>query len=172
MKKSTRKLLIWLAVIIGFLLFAYSGAYLLAPGSYVYSEDYELHAAESEVIAAVKQFKRQHPNMTVPYTTINGSPSESLTRSEGRNNNSYWYAFYFYFPKENEVYLTLTRPSDNGTTMFSLVSVNKTLDLPHWKEVNKDFSKEENLRIKAQFEAILKHLKIKYSDKGNSMSLW
>jgi len=172
MKKPKLKTLIWLGVILAFLVIAYTGAYLIAPGSYVYSEEYELNAPESKVIDAVKRFKAEHPNMTVPYTTINGTPCESLVKSEGRRDGSYWYSFYFYFPIQNEVYFAITRPSENGNTTFNFVSVNKTLDLPHWKTVNKDFDSNENNRVKYQFEAILKHLKIGYTDKGNSMSLW
>lgn len=172
MKRPSRKAIIWIMAIILFLGFGYLGAYMLAPGSYPYAQHYELNAPENDVINAVKEYRTKHPETIVPYTTINGRLSESLSKDEGRRDSSYWYSFYFYFPAQNEVFLTLTRPSEDGKTDFSLVSVNKTLDLPHWKTVNEDFDSAENKRVKAQFEAILKQLKIEYRDKGNGMSLW
>lgn len=172
MKRPSRKAIIWILVIILVLGIMYLGRGLLAVGSYPYAQHYELNAAEDDVIKAVKQFRTKHPETKVPYTTINGQPAESLSMEEGRRDSSYWYAFYFYFPSQNEVFLTLTRPSENGKTDFSLVSVNKTLDLPHWKTVNEDFNSSENKRVKSQFEAILKQLKIEYRDTGNNMTLW
>jgi hypothetical protein len=162
MSRPVRRAIIWLVSILGFLALALGAGYMMGPGSYPYSENYELSAPEKDVIEAVKDFKTKRPDMIAP----------NLISSEGRRDSSYYYFVYFYLPHSNEILLSWIRQSYDGTTNFNLVSVNKGLDLGNWKRVNEDLSSEDNRRIKYEFEAILMHLKIKYKDNGNSMSIW
>jgi hypothetical protein len=173
MKSKTRKriIIIWSSVItfIGFVIWFGNS---LAPGSYPYAEIYEMQAPEKEVIESISKFKSHHQEMIVPDITIDGYPAGSIKNSEGKRDGSYWYINYYYYPNENEIVFTWTRPTGNGNTDLALVSINQGLDIGHWKDINKDFKRAENKKIKTQFEnKILKQLGIKFTDKGNSM-LW
>jgi len=167
MPRRIRKVLIVIGIIFAVLFIMWQGAKMMAPGSYVYAENYQLAAPESRVIEAVKLFKKTHPEMVVP-------EAANLASSEGRPDSSYWYFIYLYYPKENQIVLAWTRPTiDSLNTELAFVSINEGLGLWNWKQINKDFTGEDNKKLKAQFERrFVKELGIKYSDNGDSMSLW
>jgi hypothetical protein len=90
--------------------------------------------------------------MSVPRVTIQHSGSYDLSESEGRNKDTFWYTIYFYYPTDNQIVLTWTRPSENGTTSFAFISLNKGLDIGHWQDINKDFGSKETKMLKMNFE--------------------
>lgn len=145
MKKKTKIILIVTGVILlglwGFSQLLRS----LAPGSYPFAERYEMNVKESVLIETIKNFKRDNPQYNVP-------PQAQL--KDGRSDEKdFWYHIYFYYPKENQIVLTWTRPSTElGKTTFALVRINNGLSLGKWKNVNDDFGFIENRRIKEDFE--------------------
>jgi len=151
--RKTNKIII----IIGLILIVFFGFYkltkLLSPGSYPNAEIYELNYPEGKVIEATHQLKILHPEMVVPKVTIKNSGSYDLAESEGRKDNSLWYTIYFYYPKENQIVFTWTRPSQKGTTSFAFVALNNGLDIGNWKDINDDFNSSENRQLKKDFEA-------------------
>jgi hypothetical protein len=122
-----------------------------APGSYPYAETYELNYSEEEVKTAINKFKQEHSEYIVPKVTIDGKATWDLIDEQSIEPN-YWYIVYFYYPKENQIILTWTRPAEKGKTTFAFVSINKGLTLGNWKEINKDFSRLENKEEKKRFE--------------------
>src|SRR5581483_5229342 len=157
MSRKTRKLFIITGIICVGLFVMYQAAKMMAPGSYVYAKSYQLDAPENKVIEAVKMFKKRHPEMV--------DPDSNLIESEGRRDSSYWYFIYLYYPKEEQTVLAWTRPTvDSLNTELAFVSIN---DGSGWKQINKDFSGDDNKKLKAQFEQrFVKALGIRYSDKG------
>lgn len=124
----------------------------MVPGSYPFAEIYELNAPEKNVIDAIVQFKSDHPEYVVPYVTINNQSAGNLSESEGRKEKSHWYFVYFYYPKENQIVFTWTRPSGKNKTDFAFISLNDGLELGHWKDINDDFGFFENRKMKKTFE--------------------
>ena len=115
-----------------------------APGSYPYVEEYKIDVNESTLIEAIQNFKKNNPQYNVP---------EQTQLQDGRNDdNDYWYHIYFYYPEENQIIYTWTRPADNGKTTFAFVSINQGLTIGKWKDINKDFSSSENKEQKKKFE--------------------
>jgi hypothetical protein len=152
MTKNTKKIILIIGLIVIGLFGFYKLAYLFSPGSYSYAEIYELNYPEEKVIEAIRQFKIGHSEMVVPKVTIQNSGTYDLSESEGRKDSSHWYLIYFYYPKENQIILTWTRPSENWKTDFAFVSLNNGLDIGHWKNINNDFSISENRNLKKEFE--------------------
>ncbi len=122
-----------------------------APGSYPYAETYELNYSEEQVKTAIKEFKQEHPEYIVPKVTIDGQSTWDLIDEQSKEPN-HWYIVYFYFPKENKIIFTWTRPAEKGKTTFAFVSINEGLILGNWKLINKDFSRKENNKEKKKFE--------------------
>jgi len=152
MTKNIKKRALIIAMILIVIYGFYKLADLFSQGSYTNAEVYELNFQEEKVIEAIKQFKIDHAEMVVPKVTIENKGSYNLSESEGRKDYSHWYLIYFYYPKENQIVFTWTRPNENGKTNFALVSMNYGLDIGHWKDINKDFSFLENRQIKKDFE--------------------
>jgi len=152
MSRKTKIIFLTAGLILVAIFGIYKLARMFASGSYPFAEIYELNYSEDKVIKAVEQFKIQHSDMIAPKVTIENKGSYDLKDSEGRTGNSYWYKIYFYYPKENQIIFTWTRPNGNGKTSFAFVSVNNGLDIGHWKEINDDFGFVENRRIKKDFE--------------------
>ena len=140
MDDRTRKIIyIAVAVIFG-LFFFYILADSYGPGSYPNAETYELAYPESQVIDAINQFKTENPKIAGP---------DFLT---DERINEHWYKVYFYFPDEDKIVYTWTRPSGKNKTTFALVSLNDGLTLGNWKDINNDFGFFENRRLKRIFE--------------------
>ena len=115
-----------------------------APGSYPYAEEYEINAPESTLVDAIQEFKKNNPQYIVP---------DQTQLKDGRNDDKdYWYHIYFYYPKENQIIYSWTRPAEKGKTTFAFISINDGLALGNWKEINKDFSRSENTEQKKKFE--------------------
>ncbi|WP_046369059.1 hypothetical protein [Flavihumibacter petaseus] len=120
-----------------------SGCFL-APGSYPYSEDYEIDLPEEDVIKAIKAFKTDNPEFVVP---------GPVGYMDGRKDSAdYWYHAFFYYSKENVIVNTWTRPVSRYKTTFAFVGLNSGLQLGNWKLINHDFGRSENKRQKKLFE--------------------
>jgi hypothetical protein len=133
----------------------------IAAGSYPYAETYELNYSEEEVKRAINEFKQEHSEYIVPKVTIDDEATFDLIDEQSKE-PSHWYIVYFYYPKENQIILTWTRPSENGKTTLAFVGINKGLTLGNWKDINKDFSRSENKDEKKKFEErILSQIKKK-----------
>lgn len=115
-----------------------------SPGSYPYAEKYEFNFKESELIAAVNQFKLNNPKYIVP---------KDIGLVDGRSDsNDKWYHVYFYYPKENEIIYTWIRSNSEKNTTFAFISINKGTSIGKWKEINKDFDSHENELNKTEFK--------------------
>ena len=118
------------------------GAWLYGPGSYPRAETYTIEASEEAVIRGIDQFKMSHPSYRVP-----------IFLPGGRINSEYEYVVYFYYPEEDKILFTFTRPVGKSRTTFSLVRLNDGLDLGRWRDVNDEFwGSSENSEIIETFE--------------------
>lgn len=118
-----------------------------APGSYPYAEIYEFEVDEVELINAVQSFKRGNPEFSLSNT--------SRFLDGRRDEKDPWYHIWFYYANDGKVLKCWVRGNK-----LALVGIGDDLDLDNYKEINKDFSKEENKEEKEKFEKlILKKIK-------------
>ena len=116
----------------------------ISAGSYPYVERYEFNTDEATLIEAIKIFKKNNIEYSVPIST---------QLSDGRSDSSdHWYSVYFYYAKEDKIVYAWTRPINKEKTSFALVGINSGLKLGNWREVNKDFNAIENQQQKKMFE--------------------
>lgn len=160
----TRRTLFIILLVFGCLFFVYKLADRFSSGSYGHAERYELGYSEEKIIEAIKKLKDEDKDLLVPKVTIQNSGQWNL--DDGKENETdYWYKFYFYDKKKNQILFTLTRPTGPNTTTFAFVSVNNGLDIGHWNDINDDFGFLENGKILKNFEeTILKRIKNNLSD--------
>jgi hypothetical protein len=141
MKKQTLTAIIICSSI---LITAVIAARLLSPGSYVYTEEYEVDLKESELIARLENFKLNNPRYNVPL---------EVGLVDGRRDSlDNWFHIYFYYHDTDQIVKTWTRPSGRTTTTVGFVGLNKGLILGNWKFINKDFDSSENSAQKLKFE--------------------
>ncbi len=162
-KKMSKEVKIFIVVILGLLLFfifAYVGAWMMAPGSYPRSEIYEFNVHEDSLIKIINTIKYEYPELNLPNTVI---------LPDGRENNSdYWYHIYFYYKDKNKIIYTWTRPKTKNITKFAFVAINDGLKLGRWKNVNESFWWWENKPEKEEFERrILSKINNKIETKFN-----
>ena len=120
-----------------------------APGSYPYVELYKFEVAESKIISAVNKFKMENSDYCL-------SNQERFIDGR-RSNNDHWYHVWFYYPKENQIVKCWIRGTHIGC-----VGLGEYPSLRNYKEINKDFSKQENKIQKEKFERrILKEIQSK-----------
>lgn len=127
---------------------------MFAPGSYSYSEKYELDVDENILIEAIDNFKEENTKYSLP---------EQIQLKDGRRDSSdYWYHIYFYYPEENQIVKSWVRQKEKGKVTFAFVGINEGQNLGNWRMINKDFSKSENREQISKFEErILKRIKEK-----------
>jgi hypothetical protein len=127
-----------------FVFFTFTISACFAPGSYPYVEEYEVNTKEGNLIKAIENFKRDNPEF---------NPPEQAGLKDGRiNDKALWYDIYFYYPQENQLIHTWTRPALNPQkTTFALVGVNDGLKLGNWKRINHDLSSSEDDSQKEKF---------------------
>lgn len=122
---------------------------MISAGSYAYAEIYPLNYSVEEVKDAIKQFKKEHPEFNMPKVSVRNQGEFELIDKESEN---HWFLIYFYNPDQNVIFNICIR--GNGTnTELAFVAINEGLDLGNWKDVNKDFSYEENEETKEHFQA-------------------
>ena len=116
----------------------------ISAGSYPYAQRYRLKIKEKDLIEVIKKFKYDNPDYCVP---------EEVKLIDGRRNEKeLWYHIYFYYKDENILVNTWIRQKDQEYTTFAFVALNEGLTLGNWKDVNNDFTNEENERVKEIFE--------------------
>jgi hypothetical protein len=138
-----KKIIILIAIILlAFTLYFLSKK--ISPGSYDSAETYQLNVQESDLIALVTNFKEDNPQFKVP---------QKLKLIDHRNNH--WYVIYFYFPDQNQIIYTWTRPSGKRKTTWALVSVNNGAMTEKWKDINKDLDYSESHEQIKRFEELV-----------------
>lgn len=123
-----------------------------AAGSYPYAEEYIINADNNDLISAIDFFKKNNPQYIVP--------SDVGVLDGKKEHGDYWYNIYFFYPEENQIVFTWVRAEEKNQSTFALVSINNGQTLGNWKDINKDFSRAENIKQKKNFEdRILKKVK-------------
>jgi len=120
----------------------FSGCSYFAAGSYPFSEKYLIDTTEEAVIKAVNTFKAEHGSYVAPKYLEDGR----------KDSSDYWYHIYFYLPEEKIIVYCWTRPETKKETGFAFVGINEGTGLANWKDINKDFSSEDNKRYLKIFE--------------------
>lgn len=123
----------------------------LSVGSYSNAEKYTLKGNEQAVKNAINQFKQNNKEYLVPKVSINNQGAWDLL-DEPKGNPPHWFGFYFYYNNENKIVFTLIRAAGKNKTEFFFVATNKGLNIGNWKDINKDFSSDENKIEKEKFE--------------------
>ena len=161
MKKLYRNILIVIiAVIAFFVLIIYSG--ILGAGSYPYSQTYKFPASKDSLVNAIKRFKKNNPTY---------DPSKEIGTTDGMDENGNFYNCWIYCPEQKEIFFFVVLGDNDNIENSSiwLVSVNNGLSLGHWRTINDDIGRSENLKQKALFcGEILDKLKLNYKDDGNN----
>ena len=103
-----------------------------APGSYAYSEQYELNYPEKEVIDACEKVREQNIYLHIGKGWEDKDPTD------------YWHHIYFNF--HNRMLLTWTRPNGKNSTTFAFVRMQD--ENSEWKDLNNDFGFFENRKLK------------------------
>ncbi|WP_186755666.1 hypothetical protein [Echinicola salinicaeni] len=162
MKKNNKIAFGCLGGIVIFLLFAYVGAWLIAPGSYARAETYEFNIPEDSLLTIIYEVKNENPELDLP-RTVNIPNGQDFDLEDGRRDEKdYWYSVYFYYPDKNEILHTWTRPKTKNSTTFAFVGINSGLTLGNWRTVNESFWWWKNQPDKKEFEErILKKIKEK-----------
>jgi hypothetical protein len=93
----------------------------------------------------INDFKVENPQYQV-------SVEVGLSLRDGRDNakfQDYWFHIYFYYPQENKIIWTWTRPAGKQQTTLAFVAIGH---VGSWKFINKDFGFFENRKQKKMFE--------------------
>lgn len=122
---------------------------MISAGSYAYSESYELPYSETNVIKAIEKFKERNPKHKVPEVSI--SKKNSFLLEDSKSENGLWFIAYLYDSNENRILNIAIRGNETNTTL-EFASVNQGLQIGNWKEINRDFSYDENQELKNRFE--------------------
>lgn len=162
MKKNWK---IALAIIIGLLSFIALGylAASISSGSLNYAQQYEFNVNKTQLIQAIEKFKDENKEFSPP---LNFPGHDSVDTYIPNFFNIYIY----YHDKNSIVYLVIDNDQDTNKATINFVSINEGLKGPLYKRINKDFGRDDNLKIKKDFEnRVLNKLGFPYKDKGNSM---
>lgn len=135
-------LVFFIVALVAYLLYYISESF--SPGSYGNAETYELNVDETELIELIERFKEDNPQFKVPTQT-----------QLSDHKNDHWYVIYFYYPEENEIIYTWTRPSGKGATTWALVSVNNGQMDGGWRDINKGLNSAENKVQINRFENLI-----------------
>ncbi|TDE00658.1 hypothetical protein [Flavobacterium hiemivividum] len=122
---------------------------MISAGSYAFSESYELPYSETNVIKAIEKFKDRNPKYKVPEVSI--SPKDAFLLEDSKSENGLWFIAYLYDSNYNRI-LNIAIRGDETNTTLEFVSINQGLQIGNWKDINRDFSYDENQKIKNNFE--------------------
>jgi len=153
-------LIVIISIIAFFVLMIYSG--ILGAGSYPYAQTYKFTVNKDTLVSAIKTFKKNNPE---------NNPPKEIGLTDGIDENGNFYNCWVYYPQQNEiVYFVVVANYDNvEKSSVWLVSINRGLTLGHWRTINDDIGRSENMKEKALFRAkILDKLKLEYKDDGNN----
>lgn len=112
------------------------------PESYPYAEIYEFDVSEEVLIKAVEEFKTDNPKYVL-------SNQERFIDGK-RDEKDHWYHIWFYYPDRNKVVKSWIRGNK-----IAFVGIGDGMDLSNYKEINKDFSRQENKNEKEIFERLI-----------------
>lgn len=154
-----KKIIIIAVTILLVLILFYKLAKLFSPGSYPYSEIYEVNMNDSLLIGKIKVFKLQNTSYEVP--KMSGLVDDSFSKESNR------FVLYFYYKQENQIILTWVRRLDKENCQFAIVSINEGTELGKWKELNNDLGFFETRKEREKFEEqILKPLNVPFKRKS------
>jgi hypothetical protein len=122
---------------------------MISAGSYAFSESYYLPYSEASVIKTIQKFKEKNPKYQVPAVSI--SSNNSFILEDSRSENGLWFLAYLYDSTENRILNIAIRGNKTSTTL-EFASINNGLKIGHWKDINRDFSYDENQKLKKRFE--------------------
>jgi len=122
---------------------------MISAGSYAFSESYHLPYSEASVIKTIQKFKDKNPKYQVPAVSI--SSNNTIILEDSRSENGLWFLAYLYDPTENRILNIAIRGNKTSTTL-EFASINEGLKIGHWKDINRDFSYDENQKLKKRFE--------------------
>ena len=156
-ERMTKKIITSLILILSaILIFSNTARYevakrvnMISAGSYPFSESYKLPYSETEVIKAMEKFKEKNPKYEVPEVSI--SSNNSFKLEDTRSENGLWFVAFLYDSNENRILNIAIRGNETNTTL-EFVSINKGFEIGHWKDINRDFSYDENQQLKNSFE--------------------
>lgn len=152
-------------IIICFLALAFWGG-MLGAGPYGYAQQYEFNINKNQLIKSIQKLKSE--NMAF-------NPPENYTEKDSLDTLTSHFNVNVYYPDENTVvyFFIDDKPGDTGKSFINLVSVNEGLHQENYKLVNKDFDRNENLKVKKEFQdRFLNKLKLSYKDEGNGMFIF
>jgi hypothetical protein len=160
-----KKTITIIVITIALLAFGFLGLFLGA-GNYGYAQRYDFTTSRENLIEAINEFKTQNPQYKVP---------ANLDLTDSSDSTAGYYHAYIYYPLENETihFVAFNNPDYSKQSSIYLDAVNEGQSLGHWKEVNRDYGRNENLRVKKIFrETLLDKLKYPYKDNGNGMFIF
>ena len=124
---------------------------MISAGSYSFSESYNLPYSKSNVIKAIEKFKVKYPKNKVPKVTI--SSNNLISLEDSMSDNGLWFVAYLYDSEQNKILNIVINGNETNSTL-KFVSINNGLKIGNWKEINRDFSYEENQQLKKKFEEL------------------
>jgi hypothetical protein len=139
-----KKFIIFLFAVSIVAFFLYKISISFNPGNFGNAERFQINIGEEQLIEFIEEFKRDNPEHRVP---------SHVQLLDHRNNH--WYVIYFYYPQENEIILTWTRPASKDRTTFALVSVSNVASLGTWADINKDLTPMESRAQIDRFEQLI-----------------
>lgn len=142
-------------------------------GSQRYTEFYEFHINEMELIKAIGKFKVENPKYSFQATELLPTAKKVQVPYLERDTNLHVYYLHLYNYVEKQIVCFYIRHQDRSSCKLGFVSINRWLPFADWKRVNKDLAGEENREAKREFEEdILDKLDIKYEKEGNSAPIF
>ncbi len=140
------------------------GAYLLAPGSNPYAQEYTFNVSQKELIGHIITLKSQLVDQT-----------RSNDMSYDQMDSFGTYHAYLWIPKERQTaHISVERNREDSTkSSILLIGFADNPSTGEWKLINKDFKRTENLQKKNSFELqFLNPLSLPYQNIGNSMFIF
>lgn len=160
MQKRQKSNLIVAVVIICFFVIGFY--ILILSGNSGFAQQYKFNVSKKQLITAIEDFKNNNKEFEPPPNYKATDYLDTLTTE---------FVAYVYYQNENAIvcFFINNDPNEYEESYVNLLSINEGLYEPTYKLVNKDFGRNENLRIKKEFkERILNKLKLEYKDKGNN----
>jgi len=162
--KKNRKIVVTIIIsLLSFMVLAYLAG-SISSGSFNYAQQYQFNVSKAQLIKSIEKYKSENKRYNPP---LNCNARDSL---DDYTSNLTVYVFY---PDQNSIVCFVIHSHEAKISYIYLVSINEGLTTPYYKRVNKDFDRNDNLKIKAEFkERVLNKLGLSYKDKGNGMLIF
>jgi hypothetical protein len=137
------------------------GYYLIMSGNSGFEQQYKFDVSKEVLIKVVEDFKVQNKQFI---------PIPKYEATDYLDTISTLFVAYIYYPKKDMIvcFTINNNPDYPDVSYLNLLSVNRGLNQPEFKLINRDFDRKENLEIKNEFrEKFLNKLNLDYSDNGN-----